>query len=60
MKYSVTVAARILGVSPDTLKRWEKEGKIPRPERTFGDHRRYSADDIERIRQMASNSVQNQ
>ena len=30
-----------LGVHPQTLRRWEREGKIPKPERTVGNHRRY-------------------
>jgi putative resolvase len=30
-----------LGVHPQTLRRWERQGKIPKPERTIGNHRRY-------------------
>lgn len=40
MKVSIGKAARELGVSPETLRRWEAAGKI-RPERTPGGHRRY-------------------
>ena len=40
MKVSIRKAARFLGVSPDTLRRWEAAGKI-RVERTSGGHRRY-------------------
>ena len=29
-----------LGVHPQTLRRWERQGKMPRPERTLGNHRR--------------------
>lgn len=39
-KISINEAARLLGVSADTLRRWEEEGKIS-PERTEGGHRRY-------------------
>lgn len=39
-KISVNEAASVLGVHPDTLRRWEKEGKIT-SERTEGGHRRY-------------------
>jgi predicted site-specific integrase-resolvase len=30
-----------LGVHPQTLRRWKREGKLPKPERTLGNHRRY-------------------
>tara|TARA_R110000824_G_scaffold28435_2_gene95530 strand:- start:2875 stop:3096 length:222 start_codon:yes stop_codon:yes gene_type:complete len=40
------VAAAILGVSPATLRRWIRDGKI-RPRRLS---KKYSRDDIERIR----------
>ena len=30
-----------LGVHPQTLRRGEREGKLPKPERTIGNHRRY-------------------
>ena len=40
MKVSIGKAAKELGVSPETLRRWEAEGKI-RGERTPGGHRRY-------------------
>jgi predicted site-specific integrase-resolvase len=30
-----------LGVHPQTLRRWERLGKMPKPERTLGNHRRY-------------------
>ena len=33
-------ASDLLGVHPDTMRRWESEGKII-PERTAGGHRRY-------------------
>jgi predicted site-specific integrase-resolvase len=32
-----------LGVHPQTLRRWERTGKLPAPERTLGNHRRYRA-----------------
>jgi excisionase family DNA binding protein len=40
MKISIGKAAKLLGVSKDTLRRWEKDGKI-HSERTFKGHRRY-------------------
>lgn len=39
-KISINEAAKLLGVSADTLRRWEEEGKI-QSERTEGGHRRY-------------------
>ena len=39
---SISQAAKELGVSQSTLRRWEREGKI-NPERTKGGTRRYSA-----------------
>jgi putative resolvase len=38
--FKIGPAAKALGVSPSTLRRWEKEGKII-PERTEGSHRLY-------------------
>lgn len=40
MKVSIGKAAKVLGVSIQTLRRWEWEGKI-QPERTLHGHRRY-------------------
>jgi excisionase family DNA binding protein len=39
-KISIQEASDLLGVHPDTLRRWEEEGKI-QSERTPGGHRRY-------------------
>ena len=44
-RLSRSEAAYILGVSTDTLRRWEKEGKITST-RTEGGHRRYDLTDI--------------
>lgn len=40
MKKSIGIAAKQLGVSQDTLRRWERAGKIS-VERTVSGHRRY-------------------
>jgi DNA-binding transcriptional MerR regulator len=34
-------AAAFLGVTPSTLRRWEREGKVLPAERTAGGYRRY-------------------
>lgn len=39
--FSIGQAADILGVSPQTLRRWERDGKIAPPVRTKGKQRRY-------------------
>ena len=40
--------ARLLHVSPKTVTRWAKDGKLPHS-RTLGGHRRFPADAIEKI-----------
>ncbi|MES2273288.1 MAG: IS607 family transposase, partial [Chlamydiota bacterium] len=40
MKKNIGIAAKALGVSQDTLRRWERAGKIS-VERTANGHRRY-------------------
>lgn len=40
--------ARILHVSPKTITRWAKDGKLPHS-RTLGGHRRFPADSIEQL-----------
>jgi hypothetical protein len=44
----ISDAARFIGVSQDTLRRWERKGKLI-PRRTVGGHRRYSRKQLERI-----------
>jgi excisionase family DNA binding protein len=49
MKVPISEAARILGVSITTLRRWDQEGKLA-SERTPGGHRRY---DLAQLKQQA-------
>jgi excisionase family DNA binding protein len=44
---SIQEAAEFLGVSPQTLRRWEREGRLLPDERTPGGRRRY---DLARLR----------
>ena len=44
----ITEAAKVMGVSVSSLRRWEKEGKISSV-RTPGGHRRYRISDIEKF-----------
>jgi len=40
--------ASIFGVTTDTVRKWERKGKI-KPRRTHGGHRRYTEDDVKAI-----------
>ncbi|HEV7184118.1 MAG TPA: helix-turn-helix transcriptional regulator [Leifsonia sp.] len=50
--YSMAVAAELLGLPPATLRLYERKGLLT-PARTGGGTRRYSVDDIERMRRVA-------
>src|ERR671935_568752 len=47
--YSVSEAAKTLGISVDTLRRWDRQGRI-RAERDTGNRRVVPASEIERLR----------
>ena len=49
-------AAKLLGVSTQTLRRWERTGRIQPPERTSGGQRRY---DLQSIKGRTNNNVSN-
>ena len=44
-KIPIGEAARLIGVSVTTLRRWEREGKVS-SSRTLGNQRRYSIEDV--------------
>jgi MerR family transcriptional regulator/heat shock protein HspR len=48
-RYVISVAAQILGVHPQTLRLYEREGLVE-PKRTGGKIRLYSERDIEKVR----------
>ena len=48
-RYVISVAARIIGIEAHTLRYYERLGLIE-PERSSGNIRLYSEDDIERLR----------
>jgi molybdopterin-binding protein len=47
--YTATEAARELGISVDTLRRWDREGRI-RTERDHANRRLVALEEIERLR----------
>src|SRR4249920_2618699 len=44
-------AAAILGVSPNTLRSWERRFGYPKPRRTQGGHRQYDIAEVEALRE---------
>lgn len=48
-RYTISQAAAQLGVSTSSLRRWEAEGKVT-PERTPGNDRRYTQEQINQLR----------
>jgi MerR family transcriptional regulator/heat shock protein HspR len=49
--YMISVAAELAGMHPQTLRIYESRGLIE-PERTSGGTRRYSAEDVDRLRRI--------
>jgi DNA-binding transcriptional MerR regulator len=45
-----SAAAEMLGVSPSTLRTWERRLGYPEPQRTAGNHRQYELAEIEALR----------
>jgi DNA-binding transcriptional MerR regulator len=43
-------AAVMLGISPNTLRSWERRYNFPKPQRSAGGHRQYSLTEIESLR----------
>jgi len=51
--FAISIAAELAGLHPQTLRIYEREGLIE-PARTPGGTRRYSARDLERLREIAA------
>jgi DNA-binding transcriptional MerR regulator len=49
--YAISVAAELVGMGVQTLRLYESRGLLD-PERTAGGTRRYSANDLERLRRI--------
>jgi len=45
--YNIKEAAKILGVHPQTLRGWDKKGKLKPAFRTVGGERRYTTKQLE-------------
>jgi molybdopterin-binding protein len=52
-EWTRTAVAAALNVTPRTLYNWEREGKIPPPERDARGWRRYSAEQVATLRRLA-------
>ena len=50
-RLTITEVAEIVGISPKTLARWEKVGKIRKPKRDWRGWRVYDSSDVENIKQ---------
>jgi DNA-binding transcriptional MerR regulator len=50
--YGISVASDLLGIGAQSLRAYEREGLLT-PERTDGGTRRYSDDDLDRVRRIA-------
>ena len=50
MSVRTNAAAALLGVSPNTLRSWERRFGFPRPRRTSGGHRQFELAEIEALR----------
>jgi MerR family transcriptional regulator/heat shock protein HspR len=51
--FAISVAAELAGLHPQTLRIYEREGLVE-PARSSGGTRRYSGDDVERLRLIAT------
>lgn len=51
--FAISVAAEISGLHPQTLRIYEREGLVE-PARSAGGTRRYSAEDLDRLREITA------
>lgn len=50
-RLTITEVAELLGISPKTLARWEKVGKIRKPKRDWRGWRVYEETDVDAIKE---------
>jgi DNA-binding transcriptional MerR regulator len=55
--YTISVAAELSGIEPHTLRSYERAGLLT-PARSHGGDRRYSDDDLSRLRHISSMALQ--
>jgi DNA-binding transcriptional MerR regulator len=48
----IAQVARVIGISPDWLRRLEREGRIPQPRRDRNGHRRFTEKEVNRLREI--------
>lgn len=53
MKFSMDVVTKMTGISAASLRNWEKRYGFPRPERSCGGHRFYTAFDVDFLKNVA-------
>lgn len=51
-RMTITDVAEQVGVTPKTLIRWEKTGKIKKPKRDFKGWRTYAKEDVDAIQRL--------
>ncbi len=54
--YRIQDAAKFLGVAPNTLRNWGREGKIPEHRHPVNNYRLYRQSDLERLLRKAERS----
>ncbi len=52
--YNLRVVVRETGLTPDTVRVWERRYGLPQPKRTAGGHRLYSQSDIDILKWLAA------
>jgi PAS domain-containing protein len=52
LSFAIGEVAAMLGISPHTIRAWERRHLVVRPMRTRAGQRRYSAEDVELLRQI--------
>ncbi len=57
-RMTITEVAEIVGISPKTIVRWEKVGKVRKAKRDWRGWRVYDQDDLESIKQFRETIVE--
>ncbi|MCA9394761.1 MAG: MerR family transcriptional regulator [Candidatus Omnitrophica bacterium] len=57
-RMTITEVAEIVGISPKTIVRWEKVGKVRKAKRDWRGWRVYDEDDLESIKQFRETIVE--